>query len=110
MSKHTPGPWMAPIGFDGNARGFVVYGPPDQFAGLRVALVPEVGMTGCGDPLPDADGSYANARLIATAPDLLEALIVARDAMLFGIESEIDNAIDVVRKAIAKAKGGEEDD
>ena len=108
--KHTPGPWLAPIGFDDKSMGYVVYGPPDQFAGLRVSFVPEDGMTGCGGPLPSANEAYFNARLIAAAPDLLEALIVARDALMFGIESEIDNAVDVVRKAIAKAKGGEEDD
>lgn len=50
-----------------------------------------------------------NARLIAAAPDLLAALIVARDALqITGYESSLhDKALASVRAAIAKGEGGQ---
>jgi len=45
----------------------------------------------------------ANARLIAAAPEMLEALRVALDTLL---ECEAEDTVYTVRKAIAKATGG----
>lgn len=56
----------------------------------------------------------ANARLIAAAPELLEALKMLRDAIYdtdfsdSGSVREINNALVFVKKAIAKAEGKEE--
>lgn len=48
----------------------------------------------------------ANARLIAAAPDLLEALCLAHD-YLAGNGWDDDPRLDTIRAAIAKATGGE---
>lgn len=86
MSKHTPGPWVykKTSGFD---YGSTAYWVP----GICTNIDKE-----------------ADARLIAAAPDLLEALKrmefafspLAKDCTLAGL-------IDEARAAIAKATGGE---
>lgn len=70
MSKHTPGPWLARtaptsaglchIVSAAEWKGAFIYGD-----GIR---------PGVDDALPKAQELAANARLIAAAPDLLEAL------------------------------------
>lgn len=74
-AQHTPGPWEVI---------HEIYGHP-------------VSVTSAGWPLADVDGNTddeaeANARLIAAAPDLYKALVVALDA-------------DILRKAIELADG-----
>jgi hypothetical protein len=84
-AKHTPGPWQS-CNYDGRCR--VILGDD-----LRIAVV-----------LGDHDESAANARLIAAAPDLLEALelwLSAADIHTF------DDAKAKARATIARAKGGE---
>lgn len=84
MSKHTPGPWL----YD--------YAP--GYCGELIAL--EDGTT-----LAEfvTEPSEANARLIAAAPDLLDALT---DVMNFVAADLIDSDVGVkARAAIAKAKG-----
>lgn len=70
MNKHTPGDWY-------------VTGEMTRYINVRIGggLIQEV--ASCGPT--EADGGYgpqqeANARLIAAAPDLLEALIELADA------------------------------
>lgn len=84
MSKHTPGPWTAD--------------------GTRVYI---------GDNPKDV-GSVANARLIAAAPDLLEALkgVVATNCAQRALaypdtfaDLSFAIAVDAARAAIAKAEG-----
>ena len=97
--NHTPGPWTYECGDD----GAVVY----KEAVGTVANVPD-----------DLTASEANARLIAAAPDLLAALVDARNVLAlalpkFGEDStdDEDSADDVqglinrIDDAIAKAKG-----
>ena len=103
MSAHTPGPW----GLDGN----LIEGPD----GERVACI-----TAYSRRTPK---QKANARLIAAAPDLLEALRMvmacagdisaAPDGLLEMALDDGDeetrrqaNAFLVARAAIAKATGG----
>jgi len=103
-AKHTPGPWEAcDVGdygdYDGRCR--VILGDD-----LRIAVV-----------LGDHDESKANARLIAAAPDLLEALGWYRDQMCEGFCVDLKTqdyyaeSMDFhcagckARAAIAKAKG-----
>lgn len=91
MSAHTPGPW-------------VIYEPDVNSLELRDGCggyICELTTEGCEIP-PDA---RANARLIAAAPDLLEAL---KD-MVNGIDNEIgrsrtDTNFPKARAAIAKAE------
>ena len=72
--KHTPGPWTCiEVAFDDYQTGnisFVV----DSAQGPAVMV-----------------GSVANCRLIAAAPDMYEALKVARDALAEGLETEVEN-------------------
>ena len=63
MSKHTPGPWK----YDGIKHVFLDDVPFQKIAEINRYL-PEF-----------EDESDANARLIATAPQLLEALMMALD-------------------------------
>jgi len=98
MSKHTPGPWIAAAygdygDYDGKCR--VILG---EGGDIRTAVV-----LGFNNP-----ENAANARLIAAAPDLLEAL-----SSLASQHSESDlradpdlhAAVKRARAAIAKATG-----
>ena len=84
MSKHTPGPWR--IGTP----------PPngEQTIGTQHGLMVAVVTTGSGVP------TKANARLIAAAPELLEALQEIVNA------ADGDAGLKKARAAIAKATGG----
>lgn len=79
MSAHTPGPWRINPGA-GEVRG----------ADWNV-IVADV-------------GSDADARLIAAAPDLLDACVRLLDAVARGDHKA--KAIDAARAAVAKATGG----
>lgn len=87
MSKFTPGPWK-------------IGAPPpngEQTIGAQQGLMVAVATTGSGVP------TEANARLIAAAPDLLEALIDAVCALeCCGKDYP---AAEKARAAIAKARG-----
>lgn len=86
-TKHTPGPWEAAAN--------KVYGPSQ----VRVAT--------CGQDnhkQTTVTEDDANARFIAAAPDLLEALIKIRDGLKEGaLNASALGAI--ARAAIAKAAG-----
>lgn len=77
MTQHTPGPWFAHnIGLGPNGEGPFTY------------------------PLGnDPDKAAANARLIAAAPDMLAALMLAEQ------NATDRTALTAIRAAIAKAKG-----
>lgn len=89
-AKHTPGPWKIDYGYN---RSINFIGPcvPDQYAGSSWLQVTE-----------------ANARLIAAAPDLLDALKgmleVFGDEFGMGDSSVCDDA----RAAISKATRSEQ--
>ena len=102
-SKHTPGPWSAYV--DRSTKTIAVDIGPDPHGG-RPCIVDWTGFDGCDLPL---NQRIANARLIAAAPDLLEALkdmLNAENTYPYGgmSESEIA-AIQKARAAIAKAEG-----
>lgn len=92
MSKHTPGPWQHSVKLSGseNHRGFRIWGA-DGWALADVQPADEDGTEG-----------EANARLIAAAPDLLEAL----KGVLRVADRKTDE-FDAARAAIAKAEGEE---
>lgn len=87
MSEHTKGPWRV-----GRLEGrlCVTLGPPTGSIIARVDQIP-----------PHA---WANAQLIAAAPDLLEAAIAIQAADV--TTAEIEAARDKLDAAIAKATGG----
>ena len=94
-TQHTPGPW--------NVQRNVV-----NYRSGRTALE----IRGAGDDLiatlPGCDRDAVNARLIAAAPDLLEALKKIANLDYRGTnytENILVDAIAVARAAIAKAEG-----
>tara|TARA_R110000868_G_scaffold26537_4_gene102052 strand:- start:104 stop:403 length:300 start_codon:yes stop_codon:yes gene_type:complete len=92
--KHTPGPWTifdgAHPGIDGGGLSIVVYGKEDE---------PLYGVQGW-----NAGEALANARLIAAAPDLLEALQQLGGILVEAPPSFSDSpAVKKARIAIAKA-------
>lgn len=91
MSQHTPGPWEIDQAI---RHGFTVY---SEQSGFIVGYMDEEGRYGAVE-------SEANARLIAAAPDLLEALetIVATERDRHGYHPAWT---DQARAAIAKARG-----
>lgn len=85
-SKHTPGPW-------------VVNGPPENQivwsdAENRICFLAHSAGR-------DEDRDYANGRLIAAAPELLDALIAAREWLEGWASAEPQIA--VIDAALAKA-------
>jgi len=92
-AKHTPGPWEWDCGIippDGPGRYADIY---KDGGDLIIATF--------NDQI--AEG-HANARLIAAAPDLLEALKLA-DAMLSGANMNAGVVERKVKASIAKAEG-----
>lgn len=104
MSKHTPGPW--------EANGYHIR---QRVTGTR--SIAEVAYTGPHHTPPHEYPKScrlvdeANARLIAAAPDLLEALkkcaavIGAPQEGHWATDDEVNDAYDSAVAAIAKAKG-----
>ena len=90
MSKHTPGPWFVPA---------PTYRTLYVEARIGNMMLQEV--ASCG-PTADPAQQAANARLIAAAPELLEALKVLVENGGIGPEQMFHDA----RAAIAKATGG----
>lgn len=98
-AKHTPGPWMV---------------SPEHPTIIRRDYRP---ISDCGELIgsasghtksgffPSEDEAVANARLIAAAPDLLEALQAIFAAMHPDIPGAPGSAIEKARAAIAKATG-----
>jgi hypothetical protein len=97
MTSHTPGPWIVENGLQVWRDGPSAARSP-RICTLRNAADPV-------DQLP-ADQMAANARLIAAAPDMCEAL----KTLLFncrhgnGLEAQYQ-ALDKAESALAKAEG-----
>lgn len=90
IAKHTPGPWKTRKGFFSDA--VEIYKPKHlkkPFIPTEIAVIRVEGPEG-----------EANARLIVTAPDLLQALHDIAE------ESTDAGAVKCARDAIAKYTGG----
>jgi hypothetical protein len=90
-AKHTPGPWVA----DEYPHGDVW----QIKYGKRGNWIAEVMIDG------DHKGAAADARLIASAPDLLEALVLALPYVEDASDSASPADQEIIRAAIAKATG-----
>jgi hypothetical protein len=105
MSRHTAGPWSLSAGYhktvSGEPADWTIEGGPH---GNAIAFLSDDN----AGPRYERD---ANARLIAAAPDLLEALKYCRDLLedVNGFDYRPDdvaaNEWAAVRAAIAKAEG-----
>lgn len=110
--NHTLGPWEAHKASDFNptANGpYVITGgvSPDPVTEARYLTIAVVKRT--RDPNPmwrQAEESEANAHLIAAAPELLEAALVATDTLkALELDDYVNAAIQKLRAAIAKVEG-----
>lgn len=93
-SKHTPGPWLV-VKCDG---GFRAFDTDDWTIIGQNKIVPALVWGGVA-----FEEGKANARLIAAAPEMLEALQAARSIL---DEQISPNACAMADAAIAKAIGG----
>jgi 2-oxo-4-hydroxy-4-carboxy--5-ureidoimidazoline (OHCU) decarboxylase len=108
MSKHTPGPWKAQPREFPEGQWFLE--GQWEVVSTRKAerLIAEAA------PHIDSDSEEANARLIAAAPELLEALISATRCLAWHVEEQgrgvaMDGVtLERARAAIAKARGGDQ--
>lgn len=93
VTKHTPGPWF----IDGN----VIRGDKQRNGSISIACTLNIAY-----PYGrwSGESEQANARLIAAAPELLEALQDMVD--YYGTASASVEALHKARSAIAKATGG----
>lgn len=95
--KHTPGPWghLTILGSSESSQGFKIIGS-DWFGIATVAPLDEDGREG-----------KANARLIAAAPELLEAIqrLIATGLHEREYHEFMSNPMHYARAAIAKATG-----
>ena len=97
MNKHTPGPWKAHF-----EEAYYVTGPDRGRVAMMLNLKGAHGLGG----RRTGEESAANARLIAAAPELLEAL-QALDVLFGHLASDGTQYdwIDRARAVIAKATG-----
>ena len=106
MSKHTPGPWFAQAGY------LTIYNLSDGNVGTTCGIAKVL------RDQPGDDQAEANARLIAAAPELLDALTrmlkqFPADSDLYAAGwdgsaiNEACDAYDAARAAVRKATGEE---
>jgi hypothetical protein len=105
VSKHTPAPWNVEIDVVNDGDISIFTSEMEMVAEVAVRTSPEEG----GAPFREV--GFANARLIAAAPELLEALKFIRTT-LRGIEPSmlsLDDrlGLDMAEAAIAKAEGAQ---
>ena len=102
MTKHTPGPWQIGYDYDGSIS-------VDSVNPVRINLT-TAGTVVIADICEHKDAEHfsseANARLIAAAPEMLEALQLCRWHMYEHASNTPDNAFEKLCAAIAKATEG----
>jgi hypothetical protein len=89
-SKHTPGPWHTTVKYEVGPRS----NAEDQSYGMVVPVADVFG-----------DNKAYDARLIAAAPEMYEALKEVNALILAPAEDLKQSVLDRVRAAIAKAEG-----
>lgn len=99
MNMHTPGPWFVPKENAGSSATSVWARGGD----VRVA--------DCNSGAVSLPGKQADARLIAAAPELLDACRMAQmlrrlGGMLPGSHEVVQSVVEMADAAIAKATGG----
>ena len=106
IKKYTPGPWTletvtTAVGICHKIGPFPPRRPDDVTT--RSACLYADYPSGCN---PADEELKANARLIAAAPELLEALERMLEVFGDGLTAGESDTCDAARAAIAKAKGG----
>lgn len=112
--KHTPGPWVATFEHPLNACAKVKLRkwPHNEIATIWAEGEEALADQDARGIWPDQPRRNANARLIAAAPDMLEALVMAKNRledMLCGDDGqawkEAEKAMSKIVDTIAKATG-----
>jgi len=114
-TEHTPGPWKhRPYQYAGAAQSvsIVIVDANEAHGGCIIANVSAPTHHDGYIPTRMAQERIANARLIAAAPDLYDALSRVGDVLeIWEAEGSLTNAEDdlasCIRAALAKARGGE---
>lgn len=105
MSKHTPGPWIAREPSDGD-EWFFGHRLRNGIYGKQIVVSDSRDNEICVYS-GNTDGEIANARLIAAAPDLLEACIeILAEMQVWETDQGTHPAATKARAAIVKATGG----
>lgn len=119
-TKHTPGPWkivQRSRSEDGGAYpAEIVSADGNEYpvTPLEAGCIAQLALDNPGSFWDDSEVKKCNARLIAAAPELLEALVAAVDCRMVPVSSAKDGACrhsrqvevaDMIRAAIAKATG-----
>lgn len=117
-AKHTPGPWTVDentlAGYGDNGSNFYVVAPNQDRHDGSIATLPMQHRLLDYGATPEYECAKANARLIAAAPELLEAcklFVEAIDGCAYPAEDAglvIAAPMDAIRAAIAKAEGTSE--
>lgn len=107
-SGHTPGPWQTRSDHLNEDRLTIIGNVDGEYVDGRAECSYEF-VASCIDEFGENHArSFANARLIAAAPDLLEALRFYVEAEDTGLEDdELDQFSQLARAAIARATGSE---
>lgn len=109
MSEHTPGPWIAPHFVNPNSKCQCRAILDEHYFGAIAEVFVDNGIESIsegGNDCPPIEEARANARLIAAAPDLLEACEALADFATHNATScPLPEEIEMARAAIAKAKG-----
>ena len=92
--KHTPGPWQVGPVFDNDGQPEIIIEHMTPRGNLVVAVA-----------IGGLRGQVANARLLAAAPELLEALQFVMSAH----GEQLDSAFQQAQEAITKATGERHD-
>lgn len=103
MSGHTPGPWEY---IDGSKTASMQFGPVCVIRGSGKQIA-SFSWQSPSVNFPSKDESQANARLIAAAPELLEALERILEVRVNGwdnIWAGSNRCQDIARTALSKAK------
>lgn len=103
---HTPGPWSVQTNGDGSLSiaGGV---SPDPITNARYLWVADVKRTQNANPMwRQEEESEANARLMAAAPDLYEAVLAFLRSDLHNAKNADYPVILAMREAVTKARGG----
>jgi len=98
---HTPGPWRID---DSEISPLILTDSDEHETGAIVAKVFSNAEAGNDEP---EEVNNANARLICAAPDMLDALLWAQDALgeMSDLSDGEKDVLKAIRAAIAKAKG-----
>lgn len=113
MSKHTPGPWLYTPSDEWRTNGgeFAQWGEFKISAGSGDVMAPNYYRVGSVSNVNNSDENEANARLIAAAPELLQALQKMVREFGYdvvhpnGLVHDEHDAIQSAMLAIAKAGG-----